>query len=326
MVVPPPIRYRSTNEAASSNLNQMHDMKSLLTLIILFATSVSSFAAKPINVLVWDERQSRQSEAYDNFLGNEIAKRLQATTDDLIIRSVSLNDPEQGLSNDNLDWANVVIWWGHVRQWEISPETAQRKIIKRLRTGKLNFIALHSAHWSTPFMEAMNERTRTDVHQKYPDPAKGPKVEFDFIPAPGRMPPSADSVVTPAYYVLMRRKMAASVRVDLPNCCFPDYRPDGKPSTITVKSPDHPIAKGLPAKFQVKSTEMYNEPFHVPAPDEVIFEEHFGEGEWFRSGMVWNIGKGRLFYFRPGHETYPVFKQPEMIRILANACRWLGRK
>jgi len=69
---------------------------------------------------------------------------------------------------------------------------------------------------------------------------------------------------------------------------------------------------------------MYNEPFHVPEPDEVIFEETWQPGERFRSGLVWDIGDGKVFYFRPGHETYAVFKQPEMIKILANACRWLG--
>ena len=50
---------------------------------------------------------------------------------------------------------------------------------------------------------------------------------------------------------------------------------------------------------------MYDEPFHVPEPDEVILEECWAAGEWFRSGMVWRLGKGRVFYFRPGHETYP---------------------
>lgn len=301
-------------------------MNTKLLILAACLAGALNVAAAPVRVLIWDERQERQAEAYDNFLGNEIAVRLGAATDDLEIRSVSQNDPEQGLSNANLDWANVVIWWGHIRQWEISAETVQRKILKRLRTGTLNFIALHSAHWSTPFMEAMNERTRMDARKKYPNPANGPAVEFEFIPPPGRLPPAAESVVTPAYYVLMRRKMAASVRVDLPNCCFPDYRPDGKPSTMTIKAPNHPIAKGLPREFQVKATEMYNEPFHVPTPDEVIFEETWEPGERFRSGMVWNIGKGRLFYFRPGHETYPVFKQPEMIKILANACHWLGPK
>jgi trehalose utilization protein len=93
---------------------------------------------------------------------------------------------------------------------------------------------------------------------------------------------------------------------------------------MTVTAPSHPIAKGLPKSFEVKATEMYNEPFHVPDQDEVIFEERWEPGEWFRSGMVWNSGEGKVFCFRPGHETYPVFKQPEIIQVIANACRWLG--
>ncbi|OYW72207.1 MAG: hypothetical protein B7Z37_25515, partial [Verrucomicrobia bacterium 12-59-8] len=73
-------------------------------------------AADPIHVLVWDERQPRQKEAYENFLGNEIVERLKATTTDLEFRSVALDDAEQGLSAGNLEWADVIIWWGHVRQ------------------------------------------------------------------------------------------------------------------------------------------------------------------------------------------------------------------
>ncbi|MDB4459135.1 ThuA domain-containing protein [bacterium] len=299
-------------------------MKNTLFLLAILIAGIISASAAPVHVLIWDERQPRQAEAYDNFLGNEIAKQLKATTDDLEIRSISIDDPEQGLTNANLDWADVLIWWGHARQKEVTAETSRNKLIKRLSAGTLNIIVLHSAHWSTPFMEAMNERTRTDAKTRYPDPKKGKKVKFEFLAPPGRMVPAAESVVTPAYYVLMKRKIAAAVRVDLPNCCFPDYRADGKPSTITVKLPDHPIAKGLPKTFQIPATEMYNEPFHVPTPDEVVFEEDWALGEHFRSGMVWNIGKGRLFYFRPGHETYPIFKQPEMIQILGNASRWLG--
>ena len=113
--------------------------------------------------------------------------------------------------------------------------------------------------------------------------------------------------------------------VHLPWCCFSDYRPDGKPSTITVNAPQHPIAKGLTAKFEIPQTEMYNEPFHVPEPDEVIFEETWELGERFRSGMVWQIGQGKVFYFRPGREQYPVFKQAEIIQILSNAWHWLGK-
>jgi len=71
---------------------------------------------------------------------------------------------------------------------------------------------------------------------------------------------------------------------------------------------------------------MYDEPFHVPAPDEVVLEEHWSSGEWFRSGSVWHLGRGRVFYFRPGHETYPVFFNPNALRIVANAARWLGQR
>jgi len=88
---------------------------------------------------------------------------------------------------------------------------------------------------------------------------------------------------------------------------------------------EHPIAKGLPKSLSMRSTEMYDEPFHVPEPDELIFEETWETGERFRSGMLWKVGEGTVFYFRPGHETFPVYKQSEVIRILENACRALGQ-
>ncbi|OUW19701.1 MAG: trehalose utilization protein [Opitutales bacterium TMED158] len=302
-------------------------MKAAATLSTwLLLTCCLFVEAEPVHVLMWDERQPRQAEAYDNFLGNEIVKRLRASSSGLEFRSVALDDPEQGLSDDNLNWADVIIWWGHARQWEISPETAQRKLLKRIMAGELDLIALHSAHWATVFMEAMNERTRRDARKRFPQTDPKFEVEYEYIPAPGRMPPSSDSLVTPAYYALRKGKRLAHVRVDMPNCCFPAFRPDGEPGDLSVVAPNHPIAKGLPNRFEVKATEMYNEPFHVPDPDQVIFEERWRPGEWFRSGMVWNLGKGKVFYFRPGHETFPVFKQPEIIQILANACHWLGEE
>jgi len=69
---------------------------------------------------------------------------------------------------------------------------------------------------------------------------------------------------------------------------------------------------------------MYAEPFHVPEPDEVVLEERWAAGEWFRSGMVWKLGKGRVFYFRPGHETYAVYKERPVLQLIENAVRWLG--
>jgi len=76
--------------------------------------------------------------------------------------------------------------------------------------------------------------------------------------------------------------------------------------------------------FRIQHTEMYNEPFHVPEPDAVIFKENWEKGEWFRSGCLWNLGEGKVFYFRPGHETFSVYLQKEPLQVIENAVRWLG--
>ncbi len=301
-------------------------MRNLLFVVSVLVLAGSSRAEDDaaIQVVVWDEQQPAQKKAYENFLGNAIAGYLK-TRPGLKVSTRTLNDKGQGISDETLDSCDVLVWWGHVRQHEITSDSAKR-IVSRIKAGKLSLIALHSAHWSNPFMEAMNERTRIDARKRYPDAANGRKVQFEFIPPPGRFPPSSDSLLTPAFYALKQGRRVSRVRVDLPNCCFPDYRPDGAPSTVSVLKPNHSIAKGLPAKFQVPHTEMYNEPFHVPEPDEVIFREDWEKGEWFRSGCVWNIGKGRVFYFRPGHETFSVYLEPEPLMIVENAVRWLGKR
>jgi trehalose utilization protein len=67
---------------------------------------------------------------------------------------------------------------------------------------------------------------------------------------------------------------------------------------------------------------MYGEYFDIPVPDELVFISSFSGGEVFRSGCCFKRGRGRIFYLSPGHETYPVYHQPEIQRILANAARW----
>jgi trehalose utilization protein len=275
-----------------------------------------------LNVVVWDERQPAQKKAYDNFLGNAIADHLR-TQPGLSVRSVGLDDPGQGVNDDVLGPAQVLVWWGHIRQGEVAPEVG-RKIVERIKAGTLSMIVLHSAHWATPFMEAMNERTILDVVKEY---RPGPGV-IQYVRPPQRNTlPKADSRVTP--YVQLRKFPEGAGKIDrlevhLPFCCFPAYRTDGKPSYLNVLKPDHPIVQGVPAKFEIPQEEMYDEPFHVPEPDEVILEERWPTGEWFRSGMVWKIGAGRVFYFRPGHETFPVYKQPIPLKIVSNAVRWLA--
>jgi len=280
-------------------------------------------ADAPVRVLVWDEQQPAQKQVYENFLGNAIADYLK-TRPGFVVTSVCQNDPEQGLSEQTLNQTDVLIWWGHVRQRDIKWETGQ-KLVERIKQGKLSLIALHSAHWSTPFIEAMNERSVTDALARLtPEQRKSVKVEAIRPERYGV--PKRDGEITPSSELVTQPDGSLVLKVKLPNCCFPAYRADGKPSHVQTLLPDHPIARGLPAKFDVPHTEMYDEHFHVPAPDEVIFEERWDAGERFRSGAVWKIGRGRVFYFRPGHETFDVFKQPEPLMIVENACRWLGEQ
>jgi len=132
--------------------------------------------------------------------------------------------------------------------------------------------------------------------------------------------PKRDDPLTPS----LARTDDGGWLLNLPGCCFPAYRPDGAPSHLQTLLPEHPIAKGLPAAWDILQTEMYDEPFHVPSPDTIVFEERWDKGEHFRSGCVWRIGKGQVFYFRPGHEIFPVYKQIENLQVIENAARWLA--
>ncbi|MGB0761787.1 MAG: ThuA domain-containing protein [Rubripirellula sp.] len=291
----------------------------------LLTVSAQNTNSTSIHVLIWDERQPTQAVAYKDFLGNEIAKRLTENTTDFEVRSVALDDADHGLTAGNIEWADVIIWWGHVRQSEV-PEEKARLIVNYIREGKLDLIALHSAHWARPFIEAMNWRSIEDAKEHFTKNGwKGEFVIESVKPPRERTVPIHGSTLTPSYFGYKKNQNQFQAIVHLPWCCFPDYRPDGESGLLTTHLPEHPIARGLPPTFQVPKTEMYNEPFHVPAPDQVIFQETWSKGEQFRSGMTWNIGEGKVFYFRPGHETYPVYKQPEMIQVLQNACRWLGK-
>ena len=284
---------------------------------------ISAPAATPIRVLVWDEQQPAQKQAYTNFLGNQIADHLRQQPG-LVVTSARLDDPEQGLSRAALDACDVLIWWGHVRQTEIKPETG-RAIVRRIKAGQVSLIALHSAHWSVPFMEAMNERARQDALQALLPGERASAVLIETNQYPQlRVQPKYSDRLTPA--ALFRKPPGGPMEITLtlPNCCFPAYRGDGQPGHVRVLLPKHPIARNVPAEFTLAQTEMYNEPFHVPPPDAVVLEERWQPGEWFRSGSVWGVGRGKVFYFRPGHETYPVFKDANALLIIENTVRFMG--
>ncbi len=91
---------------------------------------------------------------------------------------------------------------------------------------------------------------------------------------------------------------------------------------VWTVSPGHRIAAGIPAVIPLERHEMYGEFFDIPAPDELVFISSFSGGEVFRSGCCFRRGKGKIFYFSPGHETYPIYHDPVIQRVLANAVTW----
>jgi len=104
--------------------------------------------------------------------------------------------------------------------------------------------------------------------------------------------------------------------------CNLKWREMGEKERLWVVEPGHPIADGLGEYFEVPQAEMYGEHFDIPAPDTLVFISWFQGGEIFRSGCCYHRGRGKVFYFRPGHETYPIYHQPEVLRVIANAIRW----
>jgi trehalose utilization protein len=104
--------------------------------------------------------------------------------------------------------------------------------------------------------------------------------------------------------------------------CDLNWREAGERERIWVVDPAHPIAEGLGDGFTIEAEEMYGEHFDVPAPDRLVLISWFEGGEVFRSGCCYERGRGRIFYFRPGHETHPTYHHPDVRRVIANAARW----
>ena len=104
--------------------------------------------------------------------------------------------------------------------------------------------------------------------------------------------------------------------------CALHWREAGERERLWVVNPGHPIAQGLPPYFELENEEMYGEPFSVPEPLETVFVSWFQGGEVFRSGLTYRRGAGNIFYFRPGHETYPTYHDATVGQVLRNAVNW----
>jgi trehalose utilization protein len=104
--------------------------------------------------------------------------------------------------------------------------------------------------------------------------------------------------------------------------CTLKWREADERERIWVVEPGHPIARGIGEFIQLEEEEMYGERFDIPAPDTLVFVSWFEGGDVFRSGCCWTRGRGRIFYFRPGHESFPTYHNPQIMQVIYNAVMW----
>jgi trehalose utilization protein len=218
---------------------------------------------QPVRVRIWCEGTAPKS-VYPDDVDGVLADQLSRIAGYKVTRA-RLSEPDAGLSDAALDSTDVLMWWGHFRHDDVPDERATA-VVKRVREGRLGFVALYASCGSKPFRQMMS------------------------------MP------------------------------CEPGgWREDGRPEFVSVKAPEHPIARGISA-FTILKTDMFSEPFAVPQPETVVFVSSWEKGETLRSGLTWTIGKGRVAYLRTGPEGYPVLFHPSIRQAIANAVSWAARR
>jgi trehalose utilization protein len=218
----------------------------------------------PIRATVWGENIHEQknkavAENYPRGMHGQIAALL-GEDKNIVATTATLQEPEHGLTEQNLADTDVLLWWGHAGHQLVQDEVVAR-VAKRVWEG-MGLIVLHSGHESKIFQKLMGESARLN------------------------------------------------------------WREAGERERLWVVTPGHPITKGLPSYFELETEEMYGEPFAVPEPLETIFISWFQGGEVFRSGLTYRRGAGNIFYFRPGHETYPTYHDKNVAQVLRNAVNW----
>lgn len=217
-----------------------------------------------IRVTVWNEfrhekKAGKPAEIYPQGIHEAIAAGLRPDSS-LSVRTATLDDPDQGVSEKTLAETDVLTWWGHTAHKDVKDETVAR-VQKRVLEG-MGLIVLHSGHYSKIFKALMG------------------------------------------------------------TSCSLKWRDIGEREIFWVCKPGHPIAKDIDDHFVIEKEEMYGEHFDIPEPEETIFISSFAGGEVFRSGCTWKRGAGKIFYFRPGHETYPIYFDERVRSIIRNAVHW----
>lgn len=211
-----------------------------------------------INVTIWNEYlHEKQHEEVARIYPEGIHITLQKglVSDELNIRTATLEEVDHGLSEEVLQQTDVLVWWGHMGHDRVADYIVDR-VHARVVEG-MGLIVLHSAHFSKIFKKLMGTG------------------------------------------------------------CDLKWREANEKERLWVVNPGHRIAEGLPEYITLEHEEMYGEHFDIPAPDELVLLSWFQGGEVFRSGCTFYRGQGKIFYFRPGHETYPTYYNEHILKVIS---------
>ena len=220
----------------------------------------------PLRVTVWGENRHEQhqphvAEIYPHGMHNTIREGIEENLGKRAeVATVTLDDPEHGLTEDRLRNTDVLVWWGHAAHGEVTDEVAER--VHRHVLAGMGLVVLHSGHWSKIFGKLMG------------------------------------------------------------TTCTLRWRSERDREIVWTVDPTHPIAQGVPHPFIIPEQEMYGEHFDIPAPDELIFLSTLSGGEVFRSGCTFRRGYGKIFFFSPGDQDYPVYHHKDVRRVIANGVEW----
>lgn len=108
----------------------------------------------------------------------------------------------------------------------------------------------------------------------------------------------------------------------LATSCSLRWRQIGERERLWTVDPSHPIVRNIPPSFVLEHEEMYGEPFGIPDDAKIIFLSWFQGGDVFRSGVTFQRGAGKIFYFAPGHEAFPTYYDKNVLTVIGNAVRW----
>ncbi len=210
------------------------------------------------NEFIHEKQEENVAKIYPDGIHEALKKGIEGG--EIAVRTATLDNINEALSEEILRDTDVLLWWGHIKHNDVPDEIALRVRDEVLKG--MGAIFLHSGHHSKPFKLLMG------------------------------------------------------------TSCNLSWREDGDRELLWVVNPAHPIAEGIERFVKLDHEETYGEPFGIPEPQQTVFIGSFEGGEVLRAGCCWRKENGKVFYFQPGHESFPVYYNEEILRIIKNAIHW----